>query len=190
MEVDHTGVPLKPKKVAAKYKTIVGALLRKHIPISYRKWIAKQNDLWRVPESLKDAIWEEWVLKFFTFLGDCDMEQIKKKIKETMGTCFKNFKLTLYQKFILEDKEPNWDGDEYASQKNIREAFKQYRPSEEYLAVSKKNKVNSLKATDPHRLGSQGYTSKIDEFQAELDELEQHGVMPQTAYWSLDHCLM
>jgi hypothetical protein len=43
----------------------------------------------------------------------------EKKTKETMGTCFKNFKLTLYQKFILEDKEPNWDGDEYASQKNF-----------------------------------------------------------------------
>jgi hypothetical protein len=25
----------------------------------------------------------------------------------------------LYQKFILKDKEPNWDGDEYASQKNF-----------------------------------------------------------------------
>jgi hypothetical protein len=47
-----------------------------------------------------------------------------------MGTCFENFKLTLYQKFILEDKEPNWDGDEYASQKNFWEAFKQYRLSE------------------------------------------------------------
>jgi hypothetical protein len=43
------------------------------------------------------------------------MEQTKKKTKETIRTCFKNFKLTLYQKFNLEDKEPNWDGDEYAS---------------------------------------------------------------------------
>jgi hypothetical protein len=31
----------------------------------------------------------------------------------------REFKLTLYQKFILEDEEPNWDGDEYASQKNF-----------------------------------------------------------------------
>jgi hypothetical protein len=51
------------------------------------------------------------------------------------------------------------------------------------LAVSRKNKENSLKVTDPHRLGSRGYASKIDEFQAELDELEQRGVVPETAYW-------
>jgi hypothetical protein len=79
------------KKVAAKYKTVVGALVREHIPISYQKWIVKENDPWRVPESLKDAIWEEWVLKFFTFPGDCDMEQIKKKTKETIGTCSQEF---------------------------------------------------------------------------------------------------
>jgi hypothetical protein len=84
----------------------------------------------------------------------------------------------LYQKFNHEDKEPNWDGDEYASQKNFWEAFKQYRLSEEYLAVSRKNTENSLKATDPHRLSSRGYASKINEFQAKLEELEQHGVMP------------
>jgi hypothetical protein len=61
------GLPLKPKKAAAKYKTVVGALVREHIPISYRKWIVKENDPWRVPKNLKDAIWEEWALKFFTF---------------------------------------------------------------------------------------------------------------------------
>jgi hypothetical protein len=36
---------------------------------------------------------------------------------------------------------------------------------------------------DPYRLSSRGYASKIDEFQAELDVLEQRGVVPQTAYW-------
>ena len=40
-------------------------------------------------------------------------EQVKKKTKEIMGTCFKTFKGTLHKKFILEDKEPNWDGGEY-----------------------------------------------------------------------------
>jgi hypothetical protein len=90
-EVDQTGVPLKPTKVAAKYKTIVGALVREHIPISYRKWIGKQNDPWRVPESLKDAIWEEWVPKFFTFPGDCKMEQIKKKNKRNHGDMLQEF---------------------------------------------------------------------------------------------------
>jgi hypothetical protein len=34
--VDQTGELLEPKKVAAKYKTVIGALVREHIPISYR----------------------------------------------------------------------------------------------------------------------------------------------------------
>ena len=38
---------------------------------------------------------------------------IKKKAKEIMGTCFKTFKGTMYKKFILEDKETNWDGGEH-----------------------------------------------------------------------------
>jgi hypothetical protein len=57
---------------------------------------------------VRDAIWEEWIRKFFTFPNN------QEKTKETMGTCFKNFKGTLYKNFILEDKELNWDGDEYA----------------------------------------------------------------------------
>jgi hypothetical protein len=100
-----------------------------------------------------------------------------------MGICFKNFKGTLYKNFILEDKEPNWDGDEYANQRNFWEAFKEYRLTEEYLVVSRKNKENSLKATDPHRLGSRGYAGKMDEFQADLDGMEQHGIDPKTATW-------
>ena len=96
-----------------------------------------------------------------------------------MGTCFKTFKGTLYKKFILEDKEPNWDGGEYAKQKE----FKQYRQSEEYLKLSRKNKENSLKATNPHKLGSRGYASKMDAFERELEEVECLGIEPETANW-------
>jgi hypothetical protein len=49
----------------------------------------------------------------FHFPQDFDKEQVKKKAKEIMGTCLKTFKWTLYKKFILEGKEPNWDGGEY-----------------------------------------------------------------------------
>jgi len=42
----------------AKYKTIIGALVRDYIPIKYRK-IGKDDDPWRVLESEKDDIWEK-----------------------------------------------------------------------------------------------------------------------------------
>ena len=91
------------------------------------------------------------------------------------------FKGTLYKKFILKDKEPNWDGGEYTKQNNFGQEFKQYRQSEEYLELSRKNKENSLKATNPHKLGSRGYVSKMDAFEKELEEVERLGIEPETA---------
>ena len=60
----------------------------------------------------------------FDFPQDYDKEQVKKKAKEIMGTCFKTFKGTLYKKFILEHKETNWDGGEYTKQKDFYQEFK------------------------------------------------------------------
>ena len=99
-----------------------------------------------------------------------------------MGTCL-TFKGTLYKKFILEDKESNWDGGEYAKQTDFWQEFKQYRQSKEYLELSRKNKENSLKATSPHKLGSHCYASKMDAFERELEEVERLGVEPETTNW-------
>ena len=121
---DQVGEPLAPKKAAAKYKTVIGSLIRDYIPIKYRKWIGKDDDPWRVLETEKDDIWENKIPLYFTFPRDYDKEQVKKKAKEIMGTCFKTFKGTLYKKFILEDKEPNWDGGEYTKQKDFYQEFK------------------------------------------------------------------
>jgi hypothetical protein len=60
------------------------------------------------------------------------------------------------------------------------------------LEVNKKNKENSLKETYPHKLGSRGYVSKVDAFQAELDDLSLRGVVPEIATWeprSLSYCM-
>jgi hypothetical protein len=62
----------------------------------------------------------------------------------------------LYKILILKDKVPNWDGGEYTKQKDFWQEFKQYRKSKEYLELSWKNKENSLKAMNPHKLGSHG----------------------------------
>jgi hypothetical protein len=84
-----------------KYKTIIGLLIRDFIPIRYRKWIGKDNDPWRVFESEKDYIWDIKIPEYFTFPIEYDKAVVKKKAKEIMGTCFKNFKGTLYKHFVL-----------------------------------------------------------------------------------------
>ena len=49
----------------------------------------------------------------------------------------------------------------------------EYRLSEEYLELSRKNKENSQKATNPHHLGSRGYAKKMPEFEAELQKMDR-----------------
>ena len=100
-EFDEFGDPLSPPIALTKYKTILGLLVRDFIPIKYRKWIGKDDDPWRVPKSEKDYIWDFKILEYFTFPTEYDRELVKKKAKEIMGTCFKNFKGTLYKNFVL-----------------------------------------------------------------------------------------
>ena len=66
-------------------------------------------------------------------------------------------------------------------QKDFWQEFKQYRQSKEYLELSRKNKENSLKAMNPHKLSSHGYASKMDAFERELEEVECLGIEPETA---------
>jgi hypothetical protein len=122
--------------------------------------------------------------QYFTFPVDYDREQVKKKAKEIMGTCFKTFKGTLYKKYVLEGKELDFDGGEYTKKRDFWQDFKEYRLSKEYLQLSRKNKENSQKATNPHHLGSRGYAKKVPEFEAGLHRmarLAEEGVQVETA---------
>ena len=103
-EFDEFGDPLSLPIALTKYKTILGLLVRDITPIWYRKWIGRDDDPWRVPESEKDYIWDVKILEYFTFSAEYDRGLVKKKAKEIMGTCFKNFKGTLYKNFVLKIK--------------------------------------------------------------------------------------
>jgi hypothetical protein len=69
-----------------------------------------------------------------------DKELVKKKTKEIMGICFKNFKGTRYKHFVLQNKEPDFDGGQFSKQKDFWQDFKEYRSSEEYLELSRKKR--------------------------------------------------
>ena len=107
----------------------------------------------------------------------------RKKQKKSWGHASRLSWGYCTRKCILEDKEPNWDGGQYAKQKDFWDEFKQYRQSEEYLKLSRKNKENSLKVMNPHKLSSRGYASKMDEFERELEAVECLGIEPETANW-------
>ena len=48
-----------------------------------------------------------------------DKELVKKKAKEIIGICFKNFKRTLYKNFVLQNKESDFDGGQFSKQKDF-----------------------------------------------------------------------
>ena len=58
------------------------------------------------------------------------------------------------------------------------EAFASWKKSEEALAISKVNTLNSHRNDNPHRTGSRRYTKKVPEWEKKLQELVQKGVTP------------
>ena len=83
----------------AKYKTVIGALVRDYIPIKYRKWIEKDDDPWRVPKSEKDYIWDVKILEYFTLPIECDKEVVNKKSKRRHGDMLQEFQVDIVQEF-------------------------------------------------------------------------------------------
>lgn len=51
--------------------------------------------------------------------------------------------------------------------------------------MSAKNKENSDKNRNPHRLGSRGYIHQLPKWDARLAELAKDGVTPVTSDWQL-----
>ena len=181
-EFDQVGEPVKPLSTLGPYKSVIGALVRDFIPIRYTNWTGREDNPCRVPESEKELVWNK-LRGYFTFPDGYDEATVKKRAKEIMGRSFKTFKGHLYNKFLKEDNgQPNFDGGEYTKQRDFWEEFKANRLSQEAKDASVRTE-NSLKAKDPHRLGSRGYPRKIPEWDEEIHKLEQQGVTPETSNW-------
>ena len=88
--------------------------------------------------------------------------------------------------FVLQNKEIDFDGEQFSKLKDFWQDFKEYRLSKEYLELGRNNKENSQKMTNSHHLGSRGYIKKMPEFEAELekmDRLAEEGVQVEIVDW-------
>ena len=74
--------------------------------------------------------------------------------------------------------ELDWQKGEHPTQQAYWEAFVSWKKSEEALAISKVNTLNSHRNDNPHRTGSWGYAKKVPEWEKKLQELVQKGVTP------------
>lgn len=166
--INEFGAPTSPPIALSKYSGIIGLLVRDFIPIKYQKWTGKANDPTVVPESEKAHIWETELPKYFTFPweGEYNRDRVQKKAYEIMGSCFKTFKGHLHKKFILKDREQNFDEGEFTKQRPFWQEFKEYRLSEEFKQLSRQNKENSQKSDNHHHVGSHGYAKLMPVIEA------------------------
>ena len=88
------------------------------------------------------------------------------------------FKHELYKKYVLNGMELDWQKGEHPTQQAYWEAFVSWKKSEEALAISKVNTLNSHRNDNPHRTGSRWYVKKVLEWEKKLQELIQKGVTP------------
>jgi hypothetical protein len=56
--LDPVGEPVLPFGVMARYKTVIGVLVKDNIPIKYRYWHKKDSE-WVVPSSLMELCWQK-----------------------------------------------------------------------------------------------------------------------------------
>ena len=81
---------------------------------------------------------------------------------------------------MLNGTELDWQKGEHPTQQAYWEAFVSWKKSEEALAISKVNTLNSHRNDNPHRTGSRGYAKKVPKWEKKLQELVEKGITLQT----------
>jgi hypothetical protein len=95
------------KKIKDKYVSQCGAIVTDNVPISYREWKGKADNLHVVPDSVKNLLWDE-ILKHFTLPEGVEPANVKRWTLTRMATQFQKFKQQLDKDYIKKNRTPNW----------------------------------------------------------------------------------
>lgn len=178
-EVSELGKPIAPKKIADKFVSQCGAIVRDNVPISYREWKGREDNPYVVPNTLKDMLWND-ILKHFTLPEDVDANLVKGFTLSQMATQLQNYKKRLDRDFIKKNRTPNWD--EYPKVKNHWKSFVEYKKGEVHAKKSVQGKKSAgNKGPYNHRLGRGGYAVAIPKWRKMEADLEAKGIV--TAVW-------
>ncbi|KAK9075605.1 hypothetical protein SSX86_003931 [Deinandra increscens subsp. villosa] len=158
------GVPY--GETATKLSTFEGMCARTMVPITYERWFD-------VGDQIKEACWKHVLANFVL------NPKGRKRSLQSVGTKWKNFKHTLYKKFILARKddpeadlltppamypflkEPDW------------KLFVAQHSSKQWEERSKKAKKTRAKNRYNHRLSRKGYSGLIEELVKETGKEEE-----------------
>jgi hypothetical protein len=133
-EVNEDGDHTQPPISVNAWKTSVGKLIRKNVPIMYRFWKGKKHEeKYIVPDNIKQNLWNILMAKF-ELPRDCNMGLVKSMTLSNLDLSFRNFKSRMWSQYGQKDKTPDWD--KYPLLKPYWSGFKKYKKSEESTKIS------------------------------------------------------
>ena len=152
-QLGDKGEPVRPEGISARFRNIVGAIVRDQLP----SWITTSN--WKnVPKATKDVLWAKVKEKFVFPEGT---ENAGRTFAEGLcGRALRNWRSVLNTEYVQKGKDAR------AVYGNIPlavwEEFVEQKKTPESIALSVQQKEKAMKAAEnPHHLGSGGYAAKL-----------------------------
>nr|TKV95278.1 hypothetical protein SEVIR_9G352600v2 [Setaria viridis] len=139
-EVTEEGRPVAPEKVAKKYVSQIGAIVRDNVPISIREWKGRSTNPYALPETEKNMLWED-VKRHFTFPKGYSEKDVKAWTLKKMATQFQTFKKMLDTHYIKKGKTPDFNA--WPKLRDHWDAFVEYKRSEEGVKKIMTNTANA-----------------------------------------------
>ena len=161
-------------------------MVRDRIPITVREWNKTKNakESEYISERYKEGLWND-LMAHFTLPEEAtveDTEKLRLKVKGwtlmKMGELFRQWKKRLWQTYKKDKKAPKFEG-YLAKQEHHWEEFVKYKTSEDWEALSAKNKKNAVLKKYHHNMGSAGYAGAMPKWDKKEAELLLKGVTPE-----------
>ena len=155
-EVSDVGVPLSPKKAAARFRTICGILARERVPITTPTWKS-------LTKERRGELWKELSSSFD--IPQADQARVERQALLAMDHAWRTFKSTLVTKYVNTGRTP-FTKYKFLS-RDIWDAFVQMKTTAEFQEQSAAHKALQAQNTHPHKLGTAGYAGKTTQWTAE-----------------------
>ena len=194
------GKPMEPKEHATKFVNQCGVIVRDTIPITVQEWTKPKKagaGVSYVDDRSKEDLWNK-LMANFNLPPDYNEEdadgnpipggrerrlRVKKFALQKMGEAFRNFKKTLWAKYLKKKKTPPEFKGLLEKLKDQWPQFVAYKESEIAKERSEKNKENAKKKQYHHVMGPGGYKGAVPKWEAMEADLRAKEITLGTEGW-------
>jgi len=199
-EIAANGKPMEPKEHATKFVNQCGVIVRDTIPITVQEWTKPKKagaGVSYVDDRSKEDLWNK-LMANFNLPPDYNEEdadgnpipggrerrlRVKKFALQKMGEAFRNFKKTLWAKYLKKKKTPPEFKGLLEKLKDQWPEFVAYKESEKAKERSEKNKENAKKKQYHHVMGPGGYKGAVPKWEAMEADLRAKEITLGTEGW-------